>query len=296
MSKIITRICGGLGNQMFIYAAAKSLSERLNIPLFVDSKSAYINYYYKHNFELDIYNINFNNANKLESINFRFGRYVRFLIRKFPFLLNPFGIKYIFEDHINNNILDVSDRNKILLLEGYWQNEVFFKDVSEILKKEFTFKIDISEQSRKLAEKIQSKKNSVCIHARRLYGQPASDNVLPSNNGIDVSYYLNSIDKIKNSLSDVHFYCFSDYPQWFKENLPLDENYTIVDLHNYSDDNTFEDFWLMTQCKHFIISNSTFSWWAAWLSERENTIIIAPGNQYWSSKNIVPERWISSIN
>lgn len=105
--------------------------------------------------------------------------------------------------------------------------------------------------------------NSVAVHIRRLQ----YDNVLGT------GYYDKAIAKIKAQVADPVFYVFSDDLDWCKENLKLNEKLIFIS-HNTNDE--ISDLWLMSQCKHFIIANSTFSWWGAWLSENNNKIIIAP--------------------
>jgi hypothetical protein len=130
----------------------------------------------------------------------------------------------------------------------------------------------------KWAQKI-SESNAVCLHARRGKYKFA----LPT------EYYHRAVEYVAQKISNPHFYCFSDDPEWIFKNLSIDYSYTVID-HNKEDRN-YEDLWLMTKCKHYIIANSTFSWWGAWLNPISDKIVIAPAN--WGYDTVVPKGWKS---
>jgi len=292
---IISRITGGLGNQMFAYAIAKAQAIKFKDDLYLDVDSSFANYFYKHKFELDIFNVSYNKANKWFSFTFPLGHYVRFIFRKIPRLFKFLGITYFFEYDFSKYEprIEKLNRFKMLFLEGYWQSEKYFDNIKDIIKNDFEFKVEISKESRDFAKLIENYPNAVCIHARRLHAIPKLQELIPIKGSRDLGadYYFNAIAEIKESVDNPHFFCFSDYPKWFEENFQSDPNFTIVYINGYNDCRAYEDLWLMRKCKHFIICNSTFSWWAAWLSERKESIIISPDIKFWECKDIIPNRW-----
>ena len=127
--------------------------------------------------------------------------------------------------------------------------------------------------------------NSVGIHIRR--GNYVADAQVNHIHGTcDMDYYNRSIKYISGRITNPHFYIFSDEIEWAKQNFKIEFPMTYVDTNigfdgeNYQDDKNYEDLRLMSQCKHNIIANSSFSWWGAWLNVNPNKIIIAPKNWF----------------
>ncbi|MCC6447868.1 MAG: alpha-1,2-fucosyltransferase, partial [Chitinophagaceae bacterium] len=177
-------------------------------------------------------------------------------------------------------------------LEGYWQTEKYFKEISDILRKEFTFKIPPSEANQRMLDTIRLH-NSVSIHIRRTdyITDPASSKDMGF---CDIPYYKRAVSYLAERVADPHFYVFSDDMNWVRSNFALNFPVTYVDLNNA--DTNYEDMRLMSSCKHNIIANSTFSWWGAWLNSSEKKIVIAPKKWFndtsKKSTDLVPENWI----
>ena len=102
-----------------------------------------------------------------------------------------------------------------------------------------------------------------------------------------------------NSLvNNAHYFIFSDQPDAARSCIPIPNDQITVVMYNQGEENAYADLWLMSKCKHFIIANSTFSWWGAWLGELDSTIIIAPGTSKlegissWGFQGLLPNRWI----
>lgn len=270
-------LTGGLGNQMFEYAAAKALALRLNTELKIDLyalKKATTGT--KRNFELDIFEIN-------EQIISRYKN--RFLVKAYPiieknraFFLKVFGY---FRD--GSAIVYASGFEKLkgnVVLHGHFQNTKYFEEYEDTIRQSFSFKYQLDDKNLDLANKIKQT-NSISIHIRRgdyLTNEQAKNNfaVCP------IEYYQKAIAKIVNDIENPHFYIFSDDINWAKENLPL-ANISA----DYIDWNTgaesYKDMQLMSLCKNNILANSSFSWWAAWLNTNENKIVIAP-NQWFANE------------
>lgn len=290
---IIARVFGGLGNQMFIYANARAIALRNQSPLLLDVVTGFRNDPYRRSWGLQHFDIQYLEAGNLESFNFTGGKVARKALREFN--KNVFEFNYITEKNFEK--FDPSIKNLKLRhttwIEGYWQSPKYFEDHEETIRKELSTIIStISEESRKVARNI-SKSHSVCLHARRLRNELVGEENAKIKT-LSLDYYYKAIERIARDHKDVHFFCFSDAPEWLEKNLKIDYPATFVG-HNIEDSKTHEDMWLMSQCQHFIISNSTFAWWGAWLGKNKNKSVISPGYEYWDCKESLPKNWNINI-
>jgi hypothetical protein len=177
---------------------------------------------------------------------------------------------------------------KDVYLNGYWQSEYYFEPIKGILRKEFTLKEVLIGQNAELAERIKNS-NSVSLHIRR--GDYVDNKEVSEFHGTcSPEYYKKAIEFLK-AKGDLEVFVFSDDIQWAKENLRADKiNFVAQNNPGYIDMN------LMALCKHNIIANSSFSWWAAWLNQSPSKIVIAP--QKWfadpgrQTPDIYPKNWI----
>lgn len=274
--RIYTRIFGGLGNQLFIYAFAKALSSQKKIPLILDSKSGFLRDVYKRSFKLK----NFNIPEKESG----FVLFLYNLFRKrLPIaskLLKP-GLKYIKETD-SRQFEPIIFSNKLgnyLYFEGYWQSYKYFEAYEEEIRKNLVIKKPMTAYNKELGTQIKQK-NSVAIHLRRVDYSPV----------LDIKYYLDAMEWMKRNIENPEFFVFSDDMDFCKQHFEVGLHVSYID-HNGVDE--IADFYLMTRCKHFIIANSSFSWWAAWLSENTGKQVIAPNSIHIGVKdNFYPESWI----
>jgi len=177
-----------------------------------------------------------------------------------------------------------------IYLDGYWQCENYFKDIREVIINDFTIKSDPDKKNRAMLEKIENS-NSVCIHVRR--GDYVYNKKTNKVHGVcSREYYNNAVKFIEKKVSDPEFFIFSDDSLWTKANLTLEHPTVYVDINNTK--KGYEDLRLMSKCQHFIIANSSFSWWAAWLSNNADKIICAPRKWFNSidEGDIVPKSWL----
>jgi hypothetical protein len=133
----------------------------------------------------------------------------------------------------------------------------------------------------------------VAVHVRFF-----DDPLINNGNNAPSGYYQRSVQTIEASVSGAHYFVFSDRPEAARSLIPLpDERITLVH-HNKGDEYAYADLWLMTQCQHFIIANSTFSWWGAWLADFNKKIVISPkihkqnGVAAWGFDGLLPDTWI----
>ena len=288
--KIIVRIIGGLGNQLFGYAAARRLATKNNAELVIDNVSGFkYDIEYGRKYELDHFEIAARKATKAERLE-PFSRIRRFLKRKFN---NMFP--YEQRNFITQNGVDFDERllrldtRKNFYLEGYWQSENYFLDVSDEIKRELTIKPPSDNRNKSRAARMR-KMTSVAVHVR-FFDAPDQQ----GENATPTKYYETAIEIMENEFSNAHYFIFSDFPDSAREFIKLSENRVTIINHNSE---AYADLWLMTQCKHFIIGNSTFSWWGAWLAKNSTKKIIAPGFEkrdgamWWGFEGLIPDRWI----
>jgi hypothetical protein len=289
---IITNIFGGLGNQMFQYAIAKSIAVKnkdvfkLDITLF----EIYLKSHgYDYGFRLDQFNIEENIATIYEIKNLKgYDGFFRKIANKLHLNIDR-PKSYFFEE---KNMLALFDDNVFnynnIYLHGYWQNELYFLDIRDEILNDFSLKKPISKEAKKYMLDINTSE-SVSIHIRRAdYVSDEKTNKIHGFIGMD--YYKHAIKFINESINSPMYYIFSDDIDWCKENLDFLEGKIFVD----DTINPTDDLELMKNCKHNIIANSSFSWWGAWLNENVSKVVIAPKIWLVSSPNfhIAPKSWI----
>lgn len=294
---IIVNLKGGLGNQMFQYALGYSLSKIKNVPISFDLrlmeehkiKPSPRNV--PREFDLDIFGIKKQMVEKKHLIktlqfpnNYRFRKYISIILDKlnlFVFYEN----KRVFNKRVLNNGF------KDIYLDGLWQSEKYFKGFrSEILDIYNFDKIKKKEKNIKFLKEINFLK-SICLNVRR------TDFINnPEHNVVSINYYKNAISNFRDIIGeDLKIYVFSDDLEWCKNNLNFIDNIEIVD-HEFAGYKFYDYLYLMSSFKNFIIPNSSFAWWACWLSKHQNKIIMTP--KRWSGLvdesliEIVPPEWI----
>lgn len=290
---IILKLQGGLGNQMFQYATAKALSLHSKQPLFLDSsffdqtRNLPIDGFTYREYELNIFpNIHESFVSKevLKKFQSEWSKLRRILGLK--------TYKIIAETCMHFTPV-LSKQKGNLYLDGYWQSEKYFNAFRDEIIKCFAFDLKlIDEENKKLAREMMSCE-SVSVHIRRNdYLKPAINKV---HGTCTLQYYSQAIDLLRSRLPKSVLYFFSDDETWVKENFSGLHNIHCVEGNRGK--NSWKDMYLMSQCKHHIIANSSFSWWGAWLSENTSKIVVAP--EQWfkdkdmnkAAKSIIPEKW-----
>lgn len=293
MTKFFIPVKGGLGNQMFFYAFQLYLRENGIKAHLVWNEYIFTK---QHNgvelfevFDIRIDKLTKNkifflvriNKSLLPSISKRIlGRIVKskyLLVAKFK-QTSP----YSFDD-----VLSLSRKNNIYL-DGFWQNYNYLDPVRDKVLKEFNFKLPTKYSENIFLKQIKGY-NSVSIHIRRgdyLDPKFANLNVINSN-----GYYLKAIDYIKEKVESPLFFIFTDDLAWAKNEF-ISNDFVFVEGNINKD--AYLDMYLMSQCKHNIIANSTFSWWGAWLNINPLKTVIAPN--FWTvdtlSSLLCPPEWI----
>lgn len=288
---IISQIIGGLGNQMFQVACGLSVAKNANTSLKLDV-SAFDNYKLHHGFELNsVFSGEFEIASR-EEISEVMGVKKHPMTRKVLRKLNKgnAGSNYVIEPTFKY-WPDIARIRNNTYLEGYWQSEKYFQGVSSIVHEKFTFKGGLKDLNEKIFSEMLSK-NSVSLHIRR--GDYISNKKnMDIYNVCSLQYYKDAIHHMEKHIPNAVYYVFSDDIAWAKQNL-TSKPFVFVD-HNHSN-NSYLDMRLMSYCKHNIIANSSFSWWAAWLNSNDEKIVIAPYkwfNNDASTEDLIPKSWVT---
>lgn len=290
---VISHLLGGIGNQMFQYAAGRSLSLAQDQKHFLDLRD-FSNYRLHQGFELTrVFNLSVDEADASvigRVLGWRGNSLVRKILRR-SFFSWIRGRKFIVEPHFNY-WPELFKLNGDLYLHGYWQSERYFQSFEKNIRKDFTFREPLIGLNKDLALSMQGQP-AISLHVRR--GDYVSDaknsNVM---NICSVDYYSKAIAHIAEQVEEPVFYVFSDDIAWAREHIPMQFPCTYID-HNHGAE-SYRDMQLMSLCKHHIIANSSFSWWAAWLNPDKEKIVLAPkswfvnGNE---TKDLFPAGWIT---
>ncbi len=275
---ITINLKGGLGNQMFQYAAARHLGVKYKTNLVLNTE------YFSNiphgdvprKYQLNIFNIDKNIKFK-ESIN----QTVKLLQK---ILLKFFGEKI--QIPLANILLKVG---LSVHLNGYFQSEIYFKNIRDILLKEFTLTKELGEEAGKI-KNILENSEGVAINIRHAdYLRPDYIKIYRTCN---MEYYNKAVEYIKNEVKNPLICVFSDDPEWVKKEFKI-ENVIFAGNDILKD---YEQMYLMSICKHNIIANSSFAWWGAWLNKNPNKIVIGPKqwlvNKTSDKLDVLPKEWI----
>ncbi len=302
---VYTAIKGGLGNQMFQYAAGKSLASVAGCGLKLD-----LSFYDKpgratpRDYRLNVFRLDptIAGASELAAVK---GSLSKMFLRsrkrrkKARTLLRPLGrwiTGNVYEEphyHFDPGLFEC---RAPVLIDGYWQSERYFAGIGDIIRRDFRLREPLSEDSLRMAEEIAEASVSVSVHVRR--GDMANNPAIHANFGVcSLDYYRRAIDLIRACQPDPRFFVFSDEPDYVRRTFDFCPDHRLVDGNA---DRPEEDMFLMSQCDHQIIANSSFSWWGAWLNERPDKVVIAPRQWFSAAKlqrrntmDLYPDGWFT---
>jgi len=296
---IVVRIVGGLGNQLFMYATGRALALRCKTELLLDTRSgASADSFFRRHFGLHDFTIEARHAvgNEIWYLPLlsspTLGWITRQILKAMSDQLPWRSQSYLCERDpcMLDERLFQQRIGDTLYLDGYWQDERYFIDAEATVRSDLrltqTHDADLSH----LAQDIRSC-NSVSVHARRLHQVPSTVNQPdPSVSSLPIEYYQWAIQRIASRVRNPTFYCFSDEPGWLQKHLEC--RYPVhFPVAGRSSEDGFGDFWLMRQCRHHILANSTFSWWSAWLADSPDKIVICPDLRKWNQITATPPSW-----
>jgi len=289
---LITNILGGLGNQLFCYYSSLSLATNKKLKLFIDNHD-YKFYRKDRGFILDKFNIKFNVVEKDILKEFKY-----MPLTKLDFyFLNKFKINVfkknnkILRENEDYNLDEVLGRIKPnSYIQGYLQNVNYLIDVKKIMQREITL-YKTNRVIEQLSRKIRNS-NSCSVHVRR------GDYLIKPFNSIynicSQKYYKNSFEVVTSKIEKPHYFIFTDDIEWTKKEFNNIENKTFISDYNLKN---YQEFYLLSICKNHIISNSTFSFIAAWLNYNNN-LVIEPKNWFKNkpSGNKIVDGWVKLDN
>lgn len=289
----------GLGNQLFEYAFARHLMQTLGEKKIYIDLSEYINKKDGREYILSHFSLPEDTV-VLKGLPRLLFQVCHFCIRLFCRLcysqkVDDRHLYYLSKGIYQWNFIDCDDVHSggLHILSGVFQNKRYFEDMYHEIRQCFRLKTPAADESvTDMLQRIEASE-SVCVHIRRgdyVNNERWSKHLLICNE----NYYKKGIQYVQERHPEAVFYVFSNSHDdicWIKDHYKLQGNIVYVDL-NCSD---IDDFRLMQKCRHFIISNSSFSWWAQYLSDCQDGIVVAP--RYWTTakehyNGIYMDRWV----
>jgi hypothetical protein len=303
VSMVYLRVFAGLGNQQFQYAFAKSLSLKYQNELVIDS-SYFLKRYHPIKYQGFLY------PYKLENFNIN-EPHTEGIRRELIGILTKRGkLRRIYQTLVNKNLLlkflpvlidqhNLSEKifcsGRAIILCDYFQKSDIFENYCEEIRAAMSLKSDLTILNKSYLEIIKNSLCSVSIHVRRTdYVEKA--NVKNNFALVNIAYYLESLRIINSKENIDRLFIFSDDIDWVKKNIHFDYDVTFIEGNGPD----YQHQYLMSQCKHNIISNSTFSWWAAWLNKNLDKIICVPSRWFAddmrSDDIYIPNSWTRVSN
>lgn len=281
---IITKLQGGLGNQLFQYSVGRHLAEKNKTDFKLDT--SWFGVVPDRQYDLAKYAIAAEIASADEVRQLRDAVAVKIKNRILPFAERTYAKERFY--HFDPEVLKLGSS---VYLEGYWQSDKYFSPIADKIRQEFTLTQPLEGKNDEISKQIE-KTNAVSLHVRR--GDYVANQHTNNYHGTSpLVYYEAAVAKIAEKVRNPHFFIFSDDPTWTKENLLFDYPMTFVTGNEKA---AQEDLRLMSQCKNFIIANSTFSWWGAWLCGNKDKTVIAPKQWFKTDENndkdLIPGGWI----
>lgn len=290
---IIIKLQGGLGNQMFQYAFGRYLAQKYNTELKFDTtflldRSIKSDKHVNRDLDLDIFGLDLAIADQKEIKRLK----DRFDITLANKVANKvFGTKatYIREPRYQFSG-EIIECGPDVYLEGFWQSEKYFKPIEKTIKENFEIKTTLEPATKELADKIKGE-NAVCVNVRR--GDFVNN---PFHVVLTPAFYHHAEQMILSKTECPQLYVFSDDLDWCRENLHFKSQAMFV-THQYAGKKFQDYFRLMSYCKSFIIPNSTFAWWAAYLASSKPGIVITTKKWYnddaWGTDDLLLTNWIT---
>ena len=290
MSEVIVKLVGGLGNQMFQYAAARAVASRLGANLKFDL--SWFGTDPDRQFALMPFNICVQSLSSDSPHALTGDMFSLFARRFYDFLGLKKGDSPVFIEHSFHYDSKIEQVSTPVFLEGYFQSQKYFYSVRDEIARDFTLRGSPSSRAQTMLAAI-SQCDAICLHIRR--GDYVSNKTTSSYHGVcSLDYYKAGLDVAVKGLDSPHCFVFSDDMPWVRDNFKVDIPITLVDIHTLVE--AHEDLRLMAACKRYVIANSSLSWWGAWLGSREGKVVVAPRKWFRSDKvktiDLIPENWI----
>ncbi|HXC04906.1 MAG TPA: alpha-1,2-fucosyltransferase [Bacteroidia bacterium] len=290
---IITRLSGGLGNQMFQYAFALRMAEQLHTELkmdlgfFTTPQNSLVT---PRTYELGCWGINPLPVSETE-LNAFLQPPKRGLSRLFR-RSSAQTLNLLIKEKQFRFDTSITELQGNLYLDGYWQSETYFKPVADKISGQYNLQA-LPDNRNKELEQTLLQCESVAIHVRRKDYMKTPE-ILAFHGVLPASYYQEAVRIMEEKHKNIRLFIFSDDAEWTQQNLKFDLPVSYIN-HN-TGNNSYLDLWLMSRCKHQVTANSSFSWWAAWLNPNPQKTVIAPRQWFAGAEpdttDLVPSTWI----
>jgi hypothetical protein len=290
---IVAQITGGLGNQMFQFAAAKALSLHYNCELKLDlqnfNREILPELEVNRQFELPAFkNFTYQEASKADIKKFE---PKSFLDKKVQQLL-PKHKRSIYSEKEYPYDEKFFSARKSIYIKGHRQSEKYFSSYQNEIRSIYTLRDDLINEVEGFKSELDDR-NTVAVHVRR--GDYLRLPIILDWHGVlSKEYYFSALEYLSEHIPNLKILYFSDDIEWVKNELmPTYPGMVVSD--NISKTH-YHDFYLIQSCKHQIVANSSFSWWAAWLNPNPDKIVIAPkkwfNNAPYDTRDLIPDSWI----
>lgn len=289
---VILKLKGGIGNQMFQYAAGRTLARQLHTDLKLD-----LSFYSDQNkraYSMCCYRITarvLTDAERKQWSN-ALNPPKRGLFAFFKRLILPAPRLFVNrEQGFHYTPLSCAATGAVYL-DGYFQSEKYFSGIADLLRAEFQFRDELPVGVRELAEQVRQS-TAIGVHVRR--GDYVSDPETHRTHGVcSIDYYARSAEVMAQKVHGATYFVFSDDIEWARMHLgflsPVRWISRQVELTDC------QELYLMSLCRHFIIANSSFSWWAAWLGGADEKVVCAPARWFadpqYDTRDLLPSGWI----
>lgn len=269
---VAVRLEGGLGNQMFQYAAGRVVASRLGCRLVLDTSGLHakglrtFRPFGLHRFRIDA---------EVDTLSSR-------QLRACKVVCEP---SYT---HATGLLESVSVGSR---LQGYWQSERYFLSERAALQSQFALRQAPDAATQALATRITTCPDATSVHVRR--GDYVSDPQTKARHGhCSLGYYRSALDQLRSNHPSLRVFVFSDDPQWVEQHFPINDSTEVIQPQLAAPE---VDIWLMSLCQHHVVANSSFSWWGAWLATRTGRKL-APARWYADAEelddhDLVPPNW-----
>lgn len=300
--KIAIRLLGGLGNQMFQYAAARALAEENEADLLFDV-SAFAEYPDRA-YALEPFRVAARIAEEDELAEFPTppgapGRIGRLRSRLMGNLGMPMpktaknNGKRAYREPFFEYSPELLKLKPDVYLEGYFQSELYFRHMADTIREELTLLHPLEGEAAKWAERIKASE-AVSLHVRR--GDYVNDPEAAKAHGVlDTDYYRNALPHVTKGMMSPELFVFTDDPEWVESSFDIGKPFTLVAGNLGA---PYVDMMLMRLARAHVIANSSFSWWGAWLASFAGPVVapknwFGPSRRRWNTRDLLPQRWIT---
>lgn len=286
-SSVTAVLEGGLGNQMFQYAAGRALGERLRVGLSLDLRR--LKESTAREYSLEAFNL------KPDVRLLTDGEAPRPPRRRYGLLRAMMGIRDYHKEAGFAYDPAVSRLRAPVILDGYFQSERYFADIAATIRKEFTPRADLRRQIDTLAAELIPDGPSASLHVRR--GDYVGPSAMAVHGLLGPDFYERALKLLAQKSGRMPVMCvFSDDPAWVRTHLQLPPGTRYVSEHTRT---PLQDLILMSRCSHHITANSSFSWWGAWLNPNPDKIVVTPARWFQpaaglDTRDLRPDGWLQA--